>query len=764
MELTELHADLAAFADEEGDVAIDNSGSFVLLRQGREIAGRIVEKADGRLLVSQGEAEISYRQFLLNELAGLHLFAERLATRRAPVENYIDGRVEVRRAGEDMCVDGAISMLRRECEDAPPFAARVSFITADAGHGKTALLKQFQYEQAEKYRAGSGDYLFWHVDLQGRQLLRLSEALMGDLGDLRITGLWMPAIVRLMRRRALILGVDGFDELAAEQGSTDALGALAALVSQLGGHGTVVAAARRTFFDTDDYLRRAGVMGRAISSPCEFNQVALLPWRREEGLQYLAESAAHGNAQQAAPAQVYDQVVAALGNDAEHPMLTRPFLLAQVVRALSVYGIAPVEFISAADDPLSGVAAVVQAFVRREVSEKWKTRDTGEPYLSEEQHMQFLADVAEEMYRSQKDRLDLDVVETIAALLLDQWKIDADRRSQILEMVRMHVLLVPPGGDARTRSFDHPEFRDYFIAYALRSHLERVMQGTSARGLAQFLSISQLTDSTARYVCAMLNRSEDRVRAFLSSVESVLRQEWRPTFLQINVGTLLPYVLSGVHNADSLEFSGKAIYSSLVFERSDIQNAILRNGSFVNASFIGVCWRQVVLESCQLGEIVVDDSSNFQEVVFADCSIEGLRVRGDEEEEREYAPQRIWMRLEQLGVSASRQGTLMPTAVVEAEEIEIVRTLRRFLRLFSRTTVVTDDQLRSRFRQDQHAVFDVLLPILERHGVVSENKWKGSGQKRIWGIDERLEDVLAAEGGAGKANLVSFWDEVREVC
>ena len=85
---------------------------------------------------------------------------------------------------------------------------------------------------------------------------------MGDLADLRLSGLWMPAVIRLMRRGALVVGVDGFDELAAEQGGADALGALASLVSQLGGHGAVVAASRRTFFDTDDYLRRGGLVRR----------------------------------------------------------------------------------------------------------------------------------------------------------------------------------------------------------------------------------------------------------------------------------------------------------------------------------------------------------------------------------------------------------------------------------------------------------------------------------------------------------------------
>lgn len=761
MELSELLDDLSAFADEEEEVVIEPSGAFMLLRNGKELTGDLLEKPDGELFVRRNTREVPYREFLLNDLAGLRVFGERLVARRAPVEWYVDGNVEVSRPGEDPIRGGAKELLQLECEDAPPFASRITFITADAGHGKTALLRQFQFEQAKRYLAGEAGYLFWHVDLQGRQLLRLSEALMGDLGELRITGLWMPAIVRLMRRRALVLGIDGFDELAAEQGSTDAIGALASLVGQLGGRGTIVAAARRTFFDTDDYVRRAGVVGRAILEPCEFNQMALLPWTRTEGVEFLGAVATASSIAGRDPGAVYDEVVDALGGTSEHPMLARPFLFAQVVRALTAYGISPAEFISTVDEPFSGIAAVVQAFVRREVTEKWKTRDTGESYLSEMQHMQLLADVAEEMYRSQKDRLDLDVVETIAALLLEQWDIEQERRPQILEMTRMHVLLVPGLNDPRSRGFDHPEFRDYFIAYALRSHIERAMSGSEFRGLAQFLTTAQLTDSTARYVCSMIDRSEQPIRVFLRAAESALRTEWKPTFFQLNLGTLIPYLLSGVEWGEVLEFEGNAIFSSLVFERSEISNVTLRGCSFVNASLAFAAWRNVTLEKCTLGEILLDRSTSFENVRLIDCSIEGVRVRDGYDEEREYAPQRILARLESFGAEVAVTGAEGAASPSTGAETDTVRVFRRFLRLFGRTTVVTDDQVRGRFRQDQQLVLEVLVPLLVRAEVLKATKWKGAGHRRIWALTERVEDVLAAEDGGGAPRLAKLWREVR---
>lgn len=755
MELDELRADLAAFADEEEDVAVDGDGRFILVRGRQEVSGRLLD-VDGVPSVRIGDEEFSYRRFLTHYLGRLDVLAQRLL-RRAPVDAFIDGQVQLHRPAEDAVVGSALDLLAQECREAPPFAARVAFITADAGHGKTAVLREHQHRQAQAFLDGESGYLFWHVDLQGRQLLRLSEALMGDLGELRIAGLWMPAVLRLMRSRALVLAIDGFDELAAEQGGTDALGALATLVSQLGGTGVVIAAARRTFFDTDDYLRRAGVIGRAITSPCHFDQLSLLPWGADEGVAYLEKL------EVADPAGTYADIAAELGDEDDHPMVTRPFLLTQVARALVTYGISPAEFIRSVDDPLSGVAAVVQAFVHREVQQKWVYAETGEPYLSVEQHMQVLADVAEEMYRSQRDRLDVDVIETITALLLDQWEIEPSRRHQVLEMVKMHVLLVPPAdSNGQTRSFDHPEFRDYFIAYALRVHLDRVMDGGSARDLARYLSIAQLSDATARYVCGMLDRSEGRIQLLLRALEDMVEQEWKPTFLQVNVGTLVPFLCDGLFR-DGVVFNARAIYSSLVLERSHLSNITIESGSFVNVSLLHANWENVTLRNCSLGEVMIGDDSHFTNVSLESCSIEGVRIaQADEEDIREFAPDRIVWRLESVGITCSEQQPELPLPVA-IEDSPTGRLLHRVIRIFSRTTVISEKQLRHRFKQDQGTVLDVLIPLLEEHQIVGQRTWKGSGQTRIWALNERFDDLLHAEGGTGRPNLVAFWKAVQEL-
>lgn len=760
-ELDEVLADFAAFADEESDAAVDSDGSFILQRNGTELSGTLRQNPDGQLVVDADGSTIPYRRFLTHNLARMDVLAQRLVERRPPVPGFVNADVTLQRAAEDVTHGPGLSLLDAECANVSPFASRVLFITADAGHGKTALLREHQFMQAGRFIKGESHYLFWHLDLQGRQLLRLSEALMGDLAELRLAGLWMPAVIRLMRRGALVVGVDGFDELAAEQGGADALGALASLVSQLGGHGAVVAASRRTFFDTDDYLRRGSVVRRGVPDPCQFDQIELSAWSESDVRKYFQVAQFDGERVQS-PADMYPAILSTIGGDRSHPLITRPFLITQIARASVLYDASPQEFLQAPDDPFSGVASVVEAFVKREVAEKWKIRETGEPYLTEDQHLQFLSDVAEEMHRNQKDRLHIEIIETIATLLLDQWAIDTNLRQQIIEMVRMHVLLVsPPGDNPMHRSFDHPEFRDYFIAYSLKSRIARIMEGGQPDELIRFLSISLLSDSTARYVCSMLDRTQTSVARFLAGVESVLATEWKPTYLQQNLGTLIPFMLNGIDFSPVVRFAGKVIYSSLAFEASKVGGVILADGTFVNASLRGVRWENMTLERVALGEIQLDKDSVITNVQLVGCKIDGVRIQNEgNDETREYAPSRIRQTLEAFGfVFVDDELPLGGDAEDAWEDSGQVRLLRKLLRMFNRTTIVSDDHLRKRFGTEFAPLEGEIIPFLQQRGTLEERKWKGAGTHRAWTLAVSLDDLLAAEGT--EAPLGSIWRDLQ---
>lgn len=759
MEIADLIQDISPFADDEEDVAVDPDGTIMFARGGDEVACRLVISGSGDTLVDTEQGMLTYRRFITHYLGRLDLFAQRIIEKRPRPPFFIDGDANLHSAAEPLLTGKAMSLIQDQCVNPNPFAARVVFLTADAGHGKTVLLQEHQAVQAKAFLSGEAHYVFWHIDLQGRQLLRLSEAMMGDLGDMRVAGLWWQGVIRLIRHRALVVAIDGFDELAAEQGGTDAVGALANLVDQLGGKGTIVAASRRTFFDTEDYLKRANMFGRAIASPSEFNQISLLPWSSEEGVAYLAAVEVDGERFED-PASAYVDIATELGGSDQHPIVARPFLLAQMARALLRYRLSAADFLRGIDEPLKGVAAVVEAFVSREVQEKWRFRETGEPYLSTEQHMQLLADVAEEMFRSGTDRLPIDVVEALAVLLLEAWGVDVSRRHQILEMVRKHVLLVvPPDGDASVRSFDHPEFRDYFMAVALRGRLQAIARGEDTQELGRFLSIAQVSDATARYACGMLDLEASAAVNVVRGLEQVVRDEWKPTFVHTNVGTILPFVLDGQLFDQAVTFDASAICSSIVFADTELHSVVLRHVTFVNAVFERVSWNGVVLEECDLGDVTIDTACDWSQVHIVRSSVGSIRlVHEGEEVAREFAPERIRWRLQELGFVTDRGDAVGPQE--PEDESELHQQVHRFLRVFNRTTALSEALIQRRYGQDARYMLDVVVPLLEEHGVLEPRPWHGAGVQRAWAITVRLQDVLAAEGDVGPAPLRKLWRAV----
>lgn len=761
MILEDIYLDFAAFADDEQDVVIESDGTFLLVREGRDLTGRLVD-TDAGVFVDLDQDRIPYRQFLVRNLGRLDVFASRVLQRKGEVPSFVEGPAFVYHpAVPPAPTNSALEALEEECVTGSPFATRISFITADAGLGKTALLQQMQAKRAQQFLEGRSGFVFWHLDLQGRQLLRLSEALMGDLGDLRMYGLWMPGLIRLMKQRALVLAIDGFDELSAEQGSNTSLGALAGLVAQLDGQGTIVAAARRTFFDTEDYMRRAGVVKRSTTSPCEFTEITVRPWRKNDAIGFLRSYATdQGSALEGA--SIYEAICSELGGAADHPFLTRPFLLSRAARAIVEYSIPVEQFVRPGESQLDSVAAIVHAFVEREVTEKWKDRQTGEPYLTLEQHMEFLGQVAEEMYQNATDRLPVEVVDTIASILLDTWAIDVEYRQRVIEMVHMHVLLVRPSdGSDGYRCFDHPEFRDYFVAVSLTARLREAITQAAGERLARFLSIAQLSDSTARYVIGMMKLSRADSSRLLLALDQIVSSEYRPTYVQLNVGTLLPFALTDPAGGEQLTFGAKAISSSIAWEHTQLTDVTLRQVTFVNVSLRGADWTRVTLENCLLGDLVVDAESRFEDVTVRHCQIDSVRFESGEDSIREFSPARIKAVLSRIGVDFREEDE--PELPLDPQaELASVRAIRTLLSMFHRSTVVRESQIRQRFKAESTWVLQVLLGIAVDHGVIQERVWRGSGQDRIWALTARLDDVLAAEGGSARQDLVDFWIDLRD--
>ncbi len=326
-----------------------------------------------------------------------------------------------------------------------------------------------------------------------------------------------------------------------------------------------------------------------------------------------------------------------------------------------------------------------------------------------------------------------------------------------------HILLTPPDGDHRRRSFDHEEFQAWFTAYALKDLLLR-LPGAGRRFGTDLLSVAQLSDATASYVCALIDRTPERAGEIIDALTALVRHEWRPTYLQLNVGTLVPHLLDGLDSPEPFVVDGEALYSSVVFERSHLKDLRIRNGTFLNASFAQVEWENVHFESCTLGEPIFTRAGSYRDVLFRDCEIDGVRIQDEEgAETREYAPERIESVLSGLGIalrSDSAVTSVRPAQV--APDGENRKLVRRVLNLFRRTTIIAQNTVEHRFSRDQRRVLEEILPMMVEAGVVEARKWRGSGNQSAWGLAERLDEIERADGDPNRP-LHGFWRHIDEL-
>lgn len=769
MNLKEIKLDIQSFADDDADVVIERNGSILFTKNGEDILIKIREDLNtGTLFVKVNETEIPYRKYLSKHLGKLDLFATKIREKRKSIDLYIDGDSTLISVSNNQEGTG-LDLINHEASNFLFSGTKLTFITADAGHGKTALLKEYQSQQANKYLKGETNFLFWHVDLQGRELVRLNEALMYDLGELRIPGLYYSSILTLIKRKFIVLAIDGFDELAAEIGGSIALGALSSLVSQMDNSGTIIAASRRTFFDTQDYIKRTKILKGTISSECEFNEIKLQNWSIKEAVNFMSF---HYDK----PKKIYSELLTELNNDANHPILTRPFLLTKVIESMVYLGKSPAEFVGQLSDPLEGVAAVVEAFTEREVS-KWKLRDkdTGTPYLSYQQHVELLSMIAQEMWDSKNDKISVEEVQFITTLLCEEWKINSNILPQVISMVKSHALLIPPNNfQAEFRKFEHEEFRYYFLAKSLSKELKEVSDNNqNYLKLKKFLYIAQLPDSIAQYASKQTNSQELNVLSILNIFQKIINEEWKPTYLQTNIGTLIPYLLNEFKPKKQLIFDSKVNFTSIIFENKILANLLFKNSNFINISFRNTLLANVVFEDCTFNEVRIETNSEnaFQNCSIINCKIDSIILyTGGYIMDSVYAPGRIKETLtKKLGFKVQTENQAK-SASVKNEHFK--KCVTKFLNHFNNKTLQYEMNIKEDgyYSKDRSLILDVIIPILAEHQIIEKKETKYAKQRNTtaWGLatDLDLDLIFSSDKDVEDISkvtedfLIRFWETV----
>lgn len=310
--------DIAVFADPYTEVSSKRGSDSVkvaMVRGGRPVAfefqatGRIVETTGRKAAFPNAASLLASERFAnLAQLAGTQL----RAAAAKPVKNRIPASVNIERIATD--VEGLASELQVKASDGK---LKLLLIDGPAGVGKTFQIEQLVVHQAGRASRGEPVPPVLHVTSKGRRLSNLRDVLAAATQELN-AAFFAKHVPMLVRRGLLVVAIDGFDELVDADGYEDSWLALRQFISEVGGGGAMVLAARDTFVEEQELLARI----ERSRSDVDLKIGEVLPPNRSQARQWLSSSPTWK------PAELDSDVAADMLRDGSYVL--RPFFLREL--------------------------------------------------------------------------------------------------------------------------------------------------------------------------------------------------------------------------------------------------------------------------------------------------------------------------------------------------------------------------------------------------------------------------------------------------
>lgn len=262
-------ADLRLFADpfEEFKSSLSENGGWTaeLVRTGELLGFR--REPNGAIRALSGTKRRSYRSLktlLVSEvfanlprlaIAQVHLSRALADPNTGELKRFLPsaGEIEYGDGSSEPITFDRISEILARTED----KLQVFVLDGVAGVGKTYLIERIVRERAASESIRNGNPLLLHVESRGKVLTSLHDRIAGTLSNLRAS-FFEEELKPLIRRGAVQLAIDGFDELSDSRGYDRAWGALRDFIRELQDKGTCILAGRDTMLDRRTVLDGLG--------------------------------------------------------------------------------------------------------------------------------------------------------------------------------------------------------------------------------------------------------------------------------------------------------------------------------------------------------------------------------------------------------------------------------------------------------------------------------------------------------------------------
>lgn len=742
--LIQIKRDIRAFADPGTDVLVDND-LICWEQDGSERTATLVGVAGGGLPDVEIEGtRLTYRSFLAGpQMANLDRLAEFMPKIIGKPRNYVSTKASTPVHG----VGPADGLIRELALERLRFGStRIVLVQGEAGSGKTIALKQMTLDRARDWQRQANSPLFFYIDVQGRALSRLDDAMARDLQDLR-SRFYYNAVPSLVRNGLLVPVIDGFDELLGTGGYEDAFSSLAAFIAQLNGCGALVASARSAFFDYNGFRENAERYSGDGMLSYDIEPVKIEPWSDQD-----AEELVRKRTPDPAQLSSFRQLRTDM-DDENRKLLRKPFYVSQIVNLLlDGDGIR-------ADDMI--LDQLVETFIRREHA-KLRNKE-GRPLLSLQGHREFLVRLAEEMWWLETRHLDVETVQAWLELVVEQLGVAEDDARRIRSRVPTYGFLTTVDAQKGTLRFEHEVLYGFLLAEKLKQCIDH-----DPKELRRFLNRSMLDETLVDQVVRLLG-DEEKAATAVDVVCSVLTRGLTEFIARQNGGRLVARIIKefGRLRVD-------AAMQHLYFEHEDFGEAELERPHFANCYFSSVDLTRTRMHRPRFTDCVFHQPrvamghtrfdgapSNFSTLVKG-IAVVNEGIEHDSETNLVYAPERITSILCQLGMERPRREEPEEDWAYLAVQKGRIATLERFLgKMAQRYQLAKDDLERLSVTNEEN--WDLVYCLLERHGLLKEEMRQMSGRPKplirlayppdVIRMGEDLTDVR-------RPKLTEFWKEL----
>ena len=737
---------VTCFVDRVEDVHTE-SGELVIQVRDEIITVRLSNR-QGEVIVDENDDRMDAPDWIVKRLARVPLLADRIISYVSPPDHFIrttgklldqpnheplkQGSLDRESDSPDV-VESIAEILDRK----PAGTTSVLYLTSDAGEGKTSLIDYFAVEQARAYKNKKTDWLLVPISLGGRTFLRFDDVVVSELvNKLRFQLLYYDAFLELVRLGVLVPAFDGFEEMIVEASSGEAISALGNLVQSLHSAGTLLVAARKAYFDYPSFGSQARLFD-AIGSEqrVTFGRLSLDRWNRNAFIEYARERGVDE------PSVLFERVADRLSD--VHPVLTRAVLVKRLVDVAIEQPDLSSLLERIGHDPQDYFHGFVDSLIEREALNKWldKSGDPPSPLLTVEQHHELLSMLGQEMWLCSTDEFKFDVISVLVEMFASDNGMSPEIMRQIGERIRQHSLLVVSGVGRSALSFDHDDFRVFYIGQALGRSLVQL----DVTAIRSILENGVLPPSATEEAAIFLREHTMGLHESLEQLQTLADNELPSSFVRENCGMLMLEInkyLEGEYQVRNMNFPAGALSGRTV------QDLTISESYFHATSLTGAEFQRCHFINCEFERLEVDSTVTVINSRFDErCRIASLvRVSPNgvnDEHFTRFDPEEISLELQQEGFDTGTK-EVSKADTPELEPDDDLRLTTRFLRAFLRATELNEGTIQKRLGVGANHFIGDLLPRLLDASIVRMVPYQGHGSQRRVKLAVQMESIEEA--------------------